>query len=79
MSPNDPLWPIYLWFLIHGGDPAPDQFLKKVFTAVILGRVSNNVREPQAKAALRTEALRHFESSFEAEEFAKETFGEKAA
>lgn len=71
VNPNSPLWSIYLWLLIHGGDPAPDEIFKNVFTAGILVQVASTVREPQVREVLQQEALRQFQSSFKNQQFEK--------
>lgn len=71
VNPNSPLWPIYLWILIHGGDPGPDDLMRKVLYAGILVQVASTVREAEVRAAIQAEAFRQFQGSFTTEQFEK--------
>lgn len=84
INPNSPLWSIYLYLLIHGGDPAPDDdnpipigphhIFEKVLTAGILVQVASTIKEPQVKAILQNEAMRQFENSFNKEGLETESY-----
>ena len=54
MSPNDPLWPVYLWLLIHGGDPAPDEFTKNSLIAIAIRQIAAHVKDDASRKSLMT-------------------------
>jgi hypothetical protein len=68
VNPNSPLWSIYLWLLIHGGDPGPEGVIGKVLNAGILVQVASTVEDAQVRSAIQAEALRQFQSSFTREQ-----------
>jgi len=84
ISPNDPLWPIYLWWLINHGDPGPDDdgggpfgprhIFQKVLTASTLMQVAATVKEPQAKTILQEQAFHQLKSAIPQEEFEGESY-----
>ncbi|MEO8412461.1 MAG: hypothetical protein ABI472_02335 [Ginsengibacter sp.] len=62
MNPNSPFWPVYLWWLIHHGDPGPDdRIFRNVLTAGILIQVASTMRDEHVQSALRSAAGSLFE------------------